>query len=382
MKSLILTSLYLAKDTVHRWFTRMSSPLARALVVFFLSICALGSLGSYVISTKIVRNQIIAQGANIVSAMISIPENSTFFIPSQADIEKTLHADSYVLSAVGSAGLASGNYVNIYTVDFSRIHYVQPYLSPSGGPTLLQDGITYNLPEGPTTVKLANSATATAHVRTLPEGHPLARILNGSALIVDEQYMENLHVGHGQGSTTLAIAIRDLQNSEPVRTAENYLRTLMRLEDNTGGIFSARPLLEQLDIMLDKQVLCRVASCVGISAIVGILLTALAGMEYRQNEYIYTLMKSFGIHPLLLVGSFIVENLIIVSASFAAACGLFMYFQRLIVSEVLKFPGQSISFEEIIPEIHLISYTLLGCILVSSLPIFAAANREIGRVLK
>lgn len=134
--------------------------------------------------------------------------------------------------------------------------------------------------------------------------------------------------------------------------------------------------------MLSKQTQCRLAFCLGISGIVGILLTALAGMEYRQNEYIYTLMKSFGIHPLLLVGAFITENIIIVGLSFVGAVVTFMYCQQMIVEEILKLGSYSLALQEIMPEIRLIACTLLGCIVVSSLPIMAAANREIGRVLK
>ena len=122
--------------------------------------------------------------------------------------------------------------------------------------------------------------------------------------------------------------------------------------------------------------------CLGISCIVGILLTALAGMEYRQNKYIYTLMKSFGIHPLLLVGAFIIENIVIVGASFAGAIATFMYFQRMIVTQIMKLGNYTLSLQDITSEILLISYTLLGCILVSSIPIAVAANRQIGRVLK
>ena len=104
-------------------------------------------------------------------------------------------------------------------------------------------------------------------------------------------------------------------------------------------------------------------------------------MEYRQNEFIYTLMKSFGIHPILLVGSFIVENLVLVSASFAAAIAVFMKAQHIIVAQ-FKLGQYSLTLEEIMPEIQLISLTLLFCVFVSSIPIVVAANRQIGRVLK
>ena len=163
---------------------------------------------------------------------------------------------------------------------------------------------------------------------------------------------------------------------------ERYIEMLKRYEKAFGSIVSAGSLLKRMDEVLSKQVQCRVAFCIGISAIVGILLTALAGMEYRQNEYIYTLMKSFGIHPMLLVGSFIVENLFIVACSFAAAIISFMYFQEIIVTQILKLGKYSLALGDIMQEIYLISYTLLGCVFISAIPIFVAAYREIGRVLK
>ena len=66
MISLILTILYLARDTVHRWFTRVSSPIARILVVYFLTLSALAALGSYVISLNVVRDEIIKRGGDMV----------------------------------------------------------------------------------------------------------------------------------------------------------------------------------------------------------------------------------------------------------------------------------------------------------------------------
>ena len=105
-------------------------------------------------------------------------------------------------------------------------------------------------------------------------------------------------------------------------------------------------------------------------------------MEYRQNEYIYTLMKSFGIHPFMLVGAFIIENILIVGVSFAAAITTFMYFQRIIVTQVLKLGNYTLTLEEVRPEIMYISYALIVCVLISAIPILVAANRRIGYVLK
>lgn len=110
--------------------------------------------------------------------------------------------------------------------------------------------------------------------------------------------------------------------------------------------------------------------CLGISVIVGILLTALAGIEYRQNEYIYTLMKSFGIRPMLLVAAFITENLILVGGSAVAALAVFMHSQDYIVLHLLKLGKYSITLPEIMTELHLIGITLLACVFASSIPVF------------
>ena len=180
----------------------------------------------------------------------------------------------------------------------------------------------------------------------------------------------------------LVVRARVLESSLSIDRIERYLRLLYRYEHLSGNIISGAHLLRRLDAVMDKQMQCRLAFCLGITAIVGILLTALAGMEYRQNEYIYTLMKSFGIHPLMLVGAFIIENILIVGASFAAAIATFMYFQRIIVTQVLKLGNYTLTLEEVRPEIMYISYALIMCVVISAIPIFVAANRRIGYVLK
>lgn len=382
MKSLILTLLYLAKDTVHRWFTRISSPLSRVLVVFFLTLSALASLGSYVISTNMVRDKIIQRGGNTVMAVLSTREGRTSFLPTQSEIELVVDADSYALTQVGSVEIDDERSSFIYVPDFSRLGQVLPLMAPSGKATLLQSQEDPLLPPGPAEVEI-NNARVEIFVRSLPEDHPLLTLMRGPGIIIQREELERY--GFSKPSYlyyTISITIRNLNSSEPVQKAEKFLRTFLHLEGMQGSVYSALSLLKEMDVVLSKQNQCRFAFCVGISCIVGILLTALAGMEYRQNEYIYTLMKSFGIHPVLLVGAFIFENIFIVGASFVGAVFSFMYFQHMIVKQILKLGNYTLSLQEIMPEIALISYTLLGCILVSSLPIFVAANRQIGRVLK
>ena len=383
MKSLILTILYLAKDTIHRWFTRISSPLARILVVFFLALCALCFLGSYVISAKVVRDKIRSSGGDLVAITCFPRDGQTLPLPTQEECSRLLGSDSIAVRAAGYASIDQERNIPILTYDFTRTAQMMPLLAPGGGPTLLctpESGIT----PGPVDVRFQRT-DYTLPARHLPAEHLIFSLNQQKMLILVPPDILPALAGEqrpGGGMLRLMLRLRELKNSADLHKVEQTFQLLSRLEGLQIYTISAAGMMEELDIILGNQTQCRATFCLGIAGIVGILLTALAGMEYRQNEYIYTLMKSFGIHPLLLVGSFIAENLLLVGSSFAGALLVFMQCQRIIVAQFFKMGQYSLSLAEIMPEIQLICAILLLCVLISSLPIVVAAHREIGRVLK
>ncbi len=323
----------------------------------------------------------------MIHAFISPEHGSTLHIPGQRELKEWLHADSWHLMMVGSVRCGARRSVSVYTTEFSRFGQLLPLMAHNGSPTLLCPAQgSESMPEGLTEVTTGgrNSHTYTVSVRHIPANHPLARTLkHGGLLLSPEDAAALLGEERLQNSTRqLLLRINQLDSAAAIRRAEQYLQNLFRLEGASAGISSAVRLLEQLDIILSNQMQCRAGFCLGIVIIVGILLTSLAGMEYRQNEYIYTLMKSFGIHPILLVMSFICENLILVASAFGAAFAVFMHSQDIILTQFFKMGEFRLSAAEIMPELQLICASLLACVLVSSLPIVVAANREIGRVLK
>ncbi len=380
MISLILTVLYLAKDTVHRWFARLSSPLARVLVVFFLSFCALLFLGSYVISAKVMRDRIRAQGGDLVQVVITPRANASYCLPSPHELREMFGVEALSVYQVASMKPKKGSAVSVLTYDFNCSAAFLPHLATNGAPTLLQPADGPHKP-GPATFYL-NGQPVEVVVRNLPADHLALRLLSRKGAIVVQP--DSPLAGDAGSLATRQLLMRVAPDAgvEEIRRLVNWLETFFRLEGVEAHPISALPLLEEMDVILGNQTQCRIGFCLGIACIVGILLTALAGMEYRQNEYIYTLMKSFGIHPFLLVAAFIVENIILVGLSFVAAVAAFLHFQSIIVSQFFKLGSFTLTAEEIMPELQLIAVSLLGCILLSSLPIIAAAHRDIGRVLK
>lgn len=383
MRSLILTVLYLAKDTLHRWLTRLSSPVARVLVVFFLTLCALCFLGTYVISTNVIHDRIRAQGGDLVHAMLHNRNSQTpFHIPSRSELLRQCNADSIVLRSIGSANAGEEKHISLYTYDFNRTAQMYPLLACNGSPTYLHPKDKAS-PGRLIDITIAhNSPSYTIPVRAIPEKHMLNKLLSRGGIIIPPDKVEKMIPLHSGGMYQLLLKVPHLQSSADLTKVENYVKTFFKLEGAECYVNSAVQLLKQLDIIMSNQMQCRAIFCLGIVIIVGILLTALAGMEYRQNEYIYTLMKSFGIHPFMLVLNFIVENILLVALSFAAAILSFMHIQHLVVEQFFKLGQYQLDLHGIMPEIKLIFASLAFCVLISSLPIMVAANRSVGRVLK
>ncbi len=379
MRSLILTILYLAKDTLHRWFSNIASPTARVLVVYFLTLCALFFLGSYVISTKLVREQIQKQGADTVTMVMAQGKGSVF--PSAKDIKEQLQADSIVLRSITHAMDPVLRGIPIYSYDFNRTAQILPLLA-NGGPTLFCSPEA-KIPAGLRSITIEKQ-NISCQVRILPEDSPLLRLTRGLCLIIPPRMIEqssNKKVSEGGIQALLQLTNGEI-TVERLQRLEDYLRTYSQLESKQSFVISAIKLLRNMDVLLSNQGQTRAIFCLGIACIVGILLTSLASMEYRQNEYIYTLLKSFGIAPILLVICFIMENIILVGLSFALAVVTFMQAQKILLTQFSQHGSHMLQLEEILPEIQLIGISLGVCVLVSTIPIAFAANKEIGKVLK
>ncbi len=376
-----MTLLYLAKDTLHRWLTRISSPLARILVVFFLSLCALFFLGSYVISSKVLHERIRKQGADTVSMYVR-SQNPKLDFPSREQVKQAIEVDSWCSRSIGYVMDPKLRTVALLTYDYNRSRQYYPLLA-NGKPTMLCSP-ELGLKAGFRSLEIRGHRV-TLHVRHLPEDHPLMRLNNGRVILISpkmaEAFAEERQLRTAPFQIMLKVTDEELKLEKLLRM-ERYLKSFAQLEGVQGQTQSAIPLIKDLQVINSNQGQARAGFSLGIAVIVGILLTALASMEYRQNEYIYTLMKSFGIRPILLAGTFILENVFLVAISFSAAIYAFMEAQRIVLTQFFRLGKHRLTMEELLPEIQLIGVSLLVCVLFSSIPIFIAVNRQIGRVLK
>lgn len=379
MKSLILTVLYLAKDTLHRWKTRVSSPLSRMLVVFFLSMCSLCFMANYVLSTKMVFDEIADAGADTARISILPMGRGMPCLPDIAFLEREFDCDALILLSAGISVQVKDKWYPVMCYPVSSVSRLASVLPRRGNAVLL-------LPEEKDKEFVETPVTVTVErrmidipCRRLPENHLLERVYGKGVVLIDASAA--MVSGHANGA--LLILKQKRMNYLGMKRIDTYFHHFFRFEKMSPNVFAPTHLLRKMEIVQGNQAQCRAGFTIGIAVIVGILLTALASMEYRQNEYIYTLMKSFGIRPIMLVGTFIIENLLLVAISLAAAVQFFMIAQPIVLREFFRISrNYSLTLEEIMPDITLLGSALILCVFISAIPIICAVRREIGRVLQ
>ena len=364
MKSLILISLYLFKDTLHRWKERPASPLSRVLVAFFLSLCALSFLANYVLSSKMLHDEIRKNGADLITVFDTVREGEASK-RSLLQHELPLLHDCDVLALKDSpAGFARVGKAVFPILEYNLEHSIVLLFNPGRSP----------LHPGPCAVSIGDFDFS-LNASPLPENHLLGKLYPSGVILAPEGAF-NFGLDSPMSNYRYVIRVHEMTAAN-IQSIEETLNNIVRYDGSMTIVQTHVGLLKRLEVLMSNQMECRMGYSIGIAVIVGILLTALASMEFRQNEYVYTLMKSFGVRPVLLILTFIVENIFLIGISFAGAVWAFMKTQKIVLGEFFKLGDADIR-----QDLWLLGVSLLGCVLFSSIPVAFSAYRPIGKVLK
>ncbi len=381
MKSLILTILYLFKDTIYRWKERPASPLARIFVAFFLSLCALSFLANYVLQTKMIQTEIKKTGGDLILINDFTSETNPGYHNLISEIIPSIY-DCTVYSFKNSpatAALVKGKSINILEYDIRTSGRLSDILPLKEHPKILitTKDTPAEIQPGPNEMEIAET-TFDIYAMQAPEEGLLSKVLFSGGILIP---LNSTDIVSNRDSWRYIIQVHEM-TAENIRNITNTIANYIRLDNSIPFIQSSLSILKKMDLLLSNQAECRAGFSIGIAFIVGILLTALASMEFRQNEYVYTLMKSFGVRPIFLVLSFIAENIFLVGAAFVGAIYAFLELQTIVLGEFFKLKDATLTFNEIQSDMTLLGLSLLVCVLVSSIPIAFSAYRPIGKVLK
>lgn len=370
----LLIAFYLARDTVYRWFTRPSSPLARLSVVFFLSLCGLIFLSSYVISVKVLRQRIHRSGANLVVVAEYMERGSVhrsgheLVQPDPEQYDLYLFHESFAGTMMGKRRYSLVEYMPVCTGLFPRTERNGMYLLPAAP--------VYQT--GPEEVSLDGYSLRAV---TIPEKQAgiLRRLYREGAVFIPYGSLNNIWQN---GYMRRYVLRMKNPTADQVQQQEAALSLLGKLDKRRLNILSSGKLLEQLGEMESTQYSFRVWITLGISAIICLLLTSISSLEFQQNRYIYALIGSFGINRFVLFLSFIVENTVLLAVGFAASLAAVWGVRDYITRVLYKSPDITLTLWELENDIRTFLLAFGICVLVSSIPIAFAASRPIGKILK
>lgn len=372
MKSALLILVYLVKDTVHRWLIRFSSPLARFMVVLFLSFCGLAFLSSYVLSVAALRYRINRSGADLIVATDILSEGAVhaaghgLLAPRPQEYRLYTFHEAFVTANVGEH-------------PYPLVEYM-----PDGEelfPRTERNGV-FLLPETPVSVAAPENVRIENHTLqavTLPADRMLSILYPSGAVFVPYGCLPMLW-----RNGYIRKYVMRLHRADPqlIEYWENAVTALARMEHRNMNVASSKRLLQELAETESMQYRFRVGVSVGISVILCLLLTAVSSLEFRHNEYVYALMGSFGVSRLVLFMTFVAENTVLVAAGFSGALGLLMLSRRYLTEVLYRLPGLSFDLSALEADIRTFCLAFAICIPVSCLPILGAVFRPIGKILK
>lgn len=377
MRAFVLIVVYLTRDTLHRWATRFSSPLARLLVVFFLSFCGLAFLCSYVISVKALRQRINSGGADVVVAaeMVADGEGPAaagdgLIPPRPQEYRLLVFREAFVSAMEGEA------FLPLVELPPSLALLVAP--GARRGLLVLPARERAAAGRLPTQVRIEGFAM---EATLLPEAEAgvLRKLYPGGAALAPWGCLPGMWRNGFIRKYVLQVKCAD---AERVGSWERALRLLARLERRQMTVVGSSELLKELAEMEATQYRFRVWVTLGIAAVICLLLTSISSLEYQQNQYVYALLGSFGVSRPMLFGAFLLENTVLVGAGFGGALAALWGVRGYVTERFFRMPGLTLGLWELEADIRTFCLAFGICVLVSGLPILAAILRPIGKVLK
>ncbi len=375
MSARLFLLLYLLRDTLHRWCKRISSPLSRLLVVLSLSFCGLVFLSNYALSIRMLEDKITRSGADLLiageflsSEKAHLGEGRPLLSAVPGECELYIFHDLFLSGKVGS-------------VSYSVVEYPAEMVRrlPDCGNAVFV--LSDKAVSGTTPVDIDIEGYRLSGL-TLNESQAgfLRKLYTGGAIFIPRGSFSLNTLAYGMlRKYVLRFQRLDV---EVVARWEQMLTLLSRLDERNLSIISSRQMLQELEQLRQLQYYFRMGIVLGCSFVIGVLLTSISSMEFRQNEYVYALMGSFGISRLTLFFTFVAENTLLVFGGFGVSLLALSYMGPWLVEKLYHLEGYVFSLRILEEDVRIFLTAFTLCLPVSCLPILAAIFRPIGKILK
>lgn len=376
MKSWILTSSYLWKDTWKRWFEQPGSVLARCLVTLIMVFLSVVFLVAMRVQVESLRSEVSKFGLDNMMVIETVsPEDLTRQAPEGRfrklnDWGKLLTVKKLNTSAKSGTG---DRYGVVSYDDYDMSGLVQ-YLRFGYDTFILSDRHPAGL-----VVDLEIDQEQVRAVVLKPD-NVASQLLQGDTLFIPSSMVQKIE---SYGFSKIYYLQRD-EESPSIKALTAAVRDMVK-RDGYGKIEvrSASDLKERLNKMEEQQGAMRLGMAFALGGAVALIYGTLSVLEFRQSMYVSALLRSFGVSRTFLGVRTLIENLLIVNL---VAVGL-VYGLSSLHEPLFKLLRLKISTTVDASSYFWSQETLwvfmaanVG-VLISCVPVFWAMRKEVGDVL-
>ncbi len=375
MISSILTASYLWKDTWKRWFEQPGSILARSVVTIIMVGLSILLLVGFRMQIDRIKAEINKFGLDNMLIIETV---------TQKDIDNGIQSDRFrsignwgklftAKRLLASARTSNGRYASVVAYSDEDMRGLLPYLKYGHDVFLLSK----NLPEG-----LVMDFDVQHHhlsgISLHPEEH-ISQLIQSDTLFVP---MSEINDITKYGYSTIYYLERNKNAPEIATLTEAIQRVILADGNGKVDIKSAAQLKKKLDKLEAQQSRMRIWLATILGAALALIYGVLSILEFRQSMYISALLKSFGVSRLLLGLRSIAENILIVNLVTLGVIYLLQHYHNTIFAPLkLK---QATNLHELYwgqETLWIIIAANIG-ILISSIPVFLALRKPIGKILE
>lgn len=375
MKSLILTSSYLWKDTWKRWFEQPGSLLARVVVTTIMVSISVILLVAFAIQVAKVKKQIEAIGLNKVLFTESISATHPYMNEKRErlrDLEQ--FGDLVALRQLGPTAWDHQNRpITIFSYTERDLLSLSDYLEDGYDTVLLSN----KYPQGLLLeCRLANEQIKCVTYKPKPD---IARLLQQDTLLIPSLKVKEIE----KFGYTIFYYLKKSPEAQPLEHIIEGVNNLIRY-DRYGRVSttSAVSIKKRLEKLESQQKIMRFSLAAILGAAIALIYGTLSVLEFRQSMYIAALLRSFGTSRFLLGVRTVLENLLIANLTAYGVVYLVSRYHNT-VFKTLRLQTEQTDLQSLYwntETLWLFAFINLG-VIISSLPVFLAMRKPVGKIL-
>lgn len=209
--------------------------------------------------------------------------------------------------------------------------------------------------------------------------HKITQLIQGDTLFLPASYLPDIQ---NRGFSMIYYLERE-DHSPSIDNLTEAIHSVIKSDGNGKvDIQSAAPIKKKLDNLEQQQTSMRVWLAAIMGGAIALIYGVLSILEFRQSMYISALLKSFGVPKIMLGIRSIIENLIIVNLVTVGLIYVLSKYHSIIFS-ALKVSGKadinSLYWGQ--ETFWIIAAANIG-VIISSIPVFHALNKQVGNILE